>query len=100
MSDFDIEGESPMTVPPWEVPPQFVGQVPEWPGTDDDPFDDPGPTAGGLDSGPGPWFIAGYDDECSRGGELISEGEEIRADGAGGWECRSCVETDRAEVAQ
>jgi hypothetical protein len=36
VSDFDIEGESPMTTPEWEVPAQFKGQVPEFIGEDDD----------------------------------------------------------------
>lgn len=43
---------------------------------------------------PGPWFTAGYDDECSRGGHEITDGDEIRADGEGGWECRECVQDD------
>lgn len=43
---------------------------------------------------PGPWFEAGFSGECSRGGEEIEPGQDIRADGYGGWECRSCVEED------
>lgn len=43
---------------------------------------------------PGPWFIAGYDGECDRGDHEIDEGDEIRADGEGGWECRLCIEND------
>jgi len=32
-----------------------------------------------------------YTGECTRGGETFEEGEEIRADGDGGYECRACV---------
>jgi len=40
----------------------------------------------------GPWFPAGFESECSAGGETITEGAEIRADGDGSFECRECVE--------
>jgi len=40
--------------------------------------------------GPGPWFIAGYHGACSACGFDIEPGDEIRADGQGGWECREC----------
>lgn len=54
------------------------------------------------DSGPpelGPWFAAGYRSYCSDGGEVISPGERIRADGQGGYLCSFCGidETDRKE---
>jgi len=53
-----------------------------------------------LDSsldGPGDWVTAGFDSPCSRGYcSGIAAGEDIRADGDGGWECRSCVEMDTA----
>ncbi len=45
-------------------------------------------------STPGPFFLANYSGECSRGGEWFREGEEIRADGSGGWECFECVDED------
>lgn len=40
--------------------------------------------------GPGPWFVAARDGACSRCGEDIAEGDEIRADGWGCWEGRCC----------
>jgi hypothetical protein len=43
-------------------------------------------------SGPGPWFVAAYGSTCSRCGDDIVEGDAIRADGAGGWECENCDE--------
>lgn len=38
----------------------------------------------------GPWFGALYDGRCSSCEDAISEGDRIRADGAGGYECESC----------
>jgi len=45
---------------------------------------------------PGDWFIADFNGECSRGGEMFKAGDSltIRADGDGGWECRQCVIDD------
>lgn len=40
---------------------------------------------------PGPWFEAQFPGICERGGEGFEQGEEIRADGEGGYECRQCV---------
>ncbi len=41
---------------------------------------------------PGPWFLATYTGgECPHCGEVIHEGEEIRADGEGSYEHRDCV---------
>jgi hypothetical protein len=39
----------------------------------------------------GPWFRAGYDAECDGmcGGSIL-EGDQIRADGTGGWLCEDC----------
>lgn len=61
-----------------------------------DAFDDPTP----LNSGPdnhgladpekGPWFGALYAGECSSLGCSIAEGDRIRADGLGGYECEDC----------
>lgn len=39
---------------------------------------------------PGPWFPAGYGGDCSGCGQDIEPGDEIRADGSGGWERRDC----------
>jgi hypothetical protein len=54
---------------------------------DDDVFESAGPTPGNR---PGPWFTAMYDsdDECCG---WIKAGDEIRADGSGGWEHRDCA---------
>lgn len=38
----------------------------------------------------GPWFNAAYPGECSWG-DSIEEGDEIRADGEGGWEHQACA---------
>lgn len=43
--------------------------------------------AGAPTDGPGPWFRAGYDGECDSCGADYDAGDEIRADGSGGWEC-------------
>lgn len=40
---------------------------------------------------PGPWFIAAFATDCSWG-DAIEEGDEIRADGEGGWEHQACAE--------
>lgn len=37
--------------------------------------------------GPGPWFTAGLEGNCSRCGDDIEPGDTIRADGWGSWEC-------------
>jgi hypothetical protein len=42
---------------------------------------------------PGPWVTAGFVSECSYG-DMIDEGDTIRADGDGGWEHSTCVERD------
>jgi hypothetical protein len=38
----------------------------------------------------GKWFHANYDGTCSVCGEAFEEGDEIRADGSGGWQGRYC----------
>lgn len=52
-------------------------------------FADPRPIYTGSD--PGPWFSAAFPGICEKGGEGFEQGEEIRADGQGGYECRDCV---------
>jgi len=48
-----------------------------------DPFDEPaGP--------PRRWFAASYRGECSVCDETIEPGDEIRADGSGGYLCTDC----------
>lgn len=41
----------------------------------------------------GPWITAGFDSECDGCGDLIEEGDQIRADGEGGWVCVVCGES-------
>jgi hypothetical protein len=41
---------------------------------------------------PGDWLMSGFSGVCSLGGEWFHLNDTIRADGAGGWECRDCVE--------
>ena len=42
----------------------------------------------------GPWFTARFDSDCDECGALISEGDQIRADGTGGYICEDCGEDD------
>jgi hypothetical protein len=44
----------------------------------------------------GKWFHADYDGDCDTCGEGFEQGDEIRADGFGGWQGRYCC-GDRAE---
>lgn len=39
---------------------------------------------------PGPWFAAGYLGNCSECDIRFEEGDQIRADGAGGWLPECC----------
>lgn len=41
---------------------------------------------------PGPWFVAGFNGECSLEGHSFDEGDIIRADGEGEYECKVCVD--------
>jgi hypothetical protein len=41
-------------------------------------------------NGPGPWFTASYGGHCASCGDGFDEGDTIRADGEGGWECANC----------
>lgn len=43
-----------------------------------------------LPSESGPWFAAAYDGACTYCGEDIEPGDDIRADGHGGWLGRCC----------
>jgi hypothetical protein len=40
----------------------------------------------------GPWLIAAYHGECVECGADINDGDEIRADGEGGYLCWECGE--------
>lgn len=47
------------------------------------------------ENGKGPWFGAQYDGHCDGCGNSIEEGDMIRADGEGGWECEAwCGQDD------
>lgn len=46
------------------------------------------------DDGPGRWFEAGYEGECSGCFAEIGIGDIIRADGDGGWERQECCGDD------
>lgn len=39
---------------------------------------------------PGPWFITAVAGDCHSCGREFVEGDEIRADGDGGFEARNC----------
>lgn len=48
--------------------------------------------------GKGPWFGATYDGACSGCDRVVFEGDRIRSDGQGGWECEEwCGQDDPAE---
>lgn len=61
-------------------------------------FADPAPAGPQRFDGPGPWFTAQLPGECSAGGEEITGGDTIRADGSGGWECQECVEEEAEDA--
>lgn len=48
------------------------------------------PTGIAADPEKGPWFGAMYDGRCSSCEDSFAEGDRIRADGQGGYECESC----------
>lgn len=48
------------------------------------------------DGRPGPWIVAAFRSDCAWGDEIL-EGDEIRADGQGGWEHQACAEEDDSE---
>lgn len=56
-----------------------------------DPFTAPGNASVEVVDGRGPWITATYDGECDGTcGVSVSSGDEIRADGMGGWLCSDC----------
>lgn len=50
----------------------------------------------GAQDPPPPVVIAGYPGWCSQGGDPIDEGDEIQADGAGGWAHPDCNDDEAA----
>lgn len=61
--------------------------------TQEAPVSDPAPTVDVVDdTNKGPWFGAMYDGRCSVSECRIYEGDRIRADGQGGYECEDCGE--------
>jgi hypothetical protein len=67
------------------------------------PVSDPAPTVeetttqGDDVSDKGPWFGAMYDGRCSVNECAIFEGDRIRADGEGGYECEDCGDSQEPE---
>lgn len=56
---------------------------------------DPAPTVKTVDdTQKGPWFGAMYSGECAGCFDRIEEGDRIRADGQGGYECEDCGEEE------
>jgi len=45
----------------------------------------------------GPWFTSRWDSECDNCGDLVMEGDSMRADGEGGWVCEMCGRDDLDE---
>ena len=64
---------------------------------DDMDFDDPAPAH--LPVIKGPWFGANYAGRCSSCADAIYEGDRIRSDGQGGYECEDCGEDPERIVA-
>jgi hypothetical protein len=58
-------------------------------------FDDPTDTVPEK----GPWFGAMYDGRCSSCEDSFAEGDRIRADGQGGYECEACGDDDLSNLA-
>jgi hypothetical protein len=58
-------------------------------------FDDPTDTVPEK----GPWFGAMYGGRCSSCEESFAEGDRIRADGQGGYECEDCGDDDLSSLA-
>lgn len=46
----------------------------------------------------GPWFTAQFDSECDDCGEDIEEGDQIRADGEGGYLCEECGQDEEDDL--
>lgn len=62
---------------------------------------DPAPTVEAMDDTKGPWFTAAYSGSCSACFNRTEVGDEIRADGEGGYECSECYPYgDREPVAR
>lgn len=88
-----------------EVP---AAEVPEQRTEESDPWTDPTPTPRADNTyavpeaerpAKGPWFGAQYAGDCDTCGSPFDEGDMIRADGDGGWECESwCGQDDPAEA--
>ena len=71
--------------------PSDVMHATEAPATSPDPFESPTQTESLIK---GPWIPASHDSECDTCDGGIFAGDEIRADGQGGWECRTNCEHD------
>lgn len=64
-----------------------------------DELSDQAPTVKPMDDvKKGPWFYAEFNGVCSAGGESVEAGDEIRADGRGGYECSTCVADDEPDT--
>lgn len=53
---------------------------------------------GAYEGEKGPWFGAMYDGRCSSCEDPITEGDRIRADGLGGYECEACGDSQATAV--
>lgn len=62
----------------------------------DDDFFDSATTK--TDRDLGPVFTASYDSECSEQGDWINEGDDIRADGYGGFAHATCTRQNARPV--
>jgi hypothetical protein len=49
-------------------------------------------------SKPGPWFSAAFPGICEECGHGFEQGDTVRADGQGGYECRDCVTDAEADA--
>lgn len=80
-------GPNPHRAP---LPRGHLAAVPDVPPEAPDAFSAPKEAKAQDDNEPGPWFPSRYDGNCETCGADFGEGEEIRADGSGGWEAREC----------
>lgn len=83
---------APAPVDPFTAP---TPQADLEPAPTEDAFTAPTPVADDVrptDSRPGPWFPARFDSDSLDCGHSVAEGDEIRADGEGGYECRELCE--------
>lgn len=92
------EGHTRATCPTVRVPLEETRAHSEEEPAGADPFAAPTKEPDPFDR-PGPWFPAGFEQDCDGCYRAISAGDAIRADGSGGYECESCGEGEPPNLA-